>query len=84
MVPAPVVGEHPVGFKHVAMLAAVGHLAAFEQQVEVGAHGLDPGFQALEFLWHIVGDDIGDDDSGLVEYGAAERDAVIERNADDL
>ena len=41
--PAAVVGEHAVGFEHVAVLAAVGDLAALEQDVEVGAHGLDRG-----------------------------------------
>ena len=47
--PAAVVGEHAVGLEHLAMLAAVGDLAALEQDVEVGAHGLDrrrPGASA--------------------------------------
>ena len=79
--PAAVVGEHAVGFEHVAMLAAVGDLAALEQHVEVGAHGLDRRFQALELLRHVVGDEIGDDDARLVQHHVAERDAVVERRA---
>ena len=36
VLPAAVVGEHAIGFEHVAMLAVVGDLAALEQHVEVG------------------------------------------------
>ena len=35
--PAAVVGEHAVGLEHVAVLAAVGDLAALEQHVEVAS-----------------------------------------------
>ena len=35
--PAAVVGEHAVGLEHVAMLAAVGDVAALEHVVDVGA-----------------------------------------------
>ncbi len=45
MQPALVVTEHAIGFEHFAMLAAIGHLAMFEQAVEVGAEcgdGLRP------------------------------------------
>ena len=35
--PALVVGEHAVGFEHLAMLAAVGDVAVLEQAVEIGA-----------------------------------------------
>ncbi len=35
--PALVVGEHAVGFQHVAMLAAVGDVAALQHAVEIGA-----------------------------------------------
>ena len=34
--PAAVVGEHPVGFEHLAMLAAFDHIAMFQQLVEIG------------------------------------------------
>ena len=79
--PAAVVGEHAIGFEHVAVLAAVGDLAALEQDVEIGAHGLDRGFQALHLFRHVVGDEIGDDDARLVQHHVAERDAVVERHA---
>ena len=82
--PAAVVGEHAVGFEHVAVLAAVGDVAAFEQHVEVGAQGLDRGFEALQFLRHVVGDEIGDDDARLVQHHMAERDAVVERRAGEV
>ena len=35
--PAAVVGEHAIGFEHIAMLAALDHVAVFEQLVEIGA-----------------------------------------------
>ena len=82
--PAAVVGEHAVGFEHVAVLAAVGDLAALEQHVEVGAHGLDRRLEALELLRHVVGDEIGDDDARLVQHDVAERDAVVERGAGEV
>ena len=44
MHPAAVVGEHAVGFEHVAVLAAVGDVAALQHEVEIGAQRLDRGF----------------------------------------
>ncbi len=79
--PAAVIGEHAVGLEHVAVLAAVGDLAALEQHVEVGAHGLDRGFQALDLFRHVVGDEVGDHHARLVQHHVAERDAVVERGA---
>ena len=79
--PAAVVGEHAVGFEHVAVLAAIGDLAALQQHVEVGAHGLDRVVEPLELLRDVVGDEIGDDDARLVQHDVAERDAVVERDA---
>ncbi len=35
--PAVIVGEHAIGFKHIAMLAAVGDVAALQHAVEIGA-----------------------------------------------
>ena len=79
--PAAVVGEHAVGFEHVAMLAAFGHVAVLEHGVEVGAQRRDRRLQALAFLVGIVGDEIGDDDPRLVQHHVAERDAVVERGS---
>ena len=47
--PALVVGEHAIGFEHVAMLAAVGNIAVLDQPVEIGAQGGDRGVEPLEF-----------------------------------
>ena len=45
--PAAVIGEHAIGFEHVAVLAGVGDVAVLEHAVEVGAQRLDRGRQAL-------------------------------------
>ena len=79
--PAAVMGEHAIGFEHVAMLAALGDVAMLEHGVEVGPQRGDRGLQALALLVRIVGDEIGDDDARLVQHHVAERDAVIERGA---
>ena len=39
--PAAVIGEHAIGFEHVAMLAALDDVAVFEHFVEIGAQRLD-------------------------------------------
>ena len=82
--PAAVVGEHAIGFEHVAVLAAVGDLAALEQHVEIRSHGLDRRLQPLQLLRHVVGDEIGDDHARLVQHHVTERDAVVERHAGEL
>ena len=79
--PAAVVGEHAIGFEHVAVFAAVGDVAALEHDVEVGAQGFERAFEPRALLRQIVGDDIGDDDARLVQHDVAERDAVVERGA---
>ena len=81
MQPAAVVGEHAVGFEHLAVLAAVRQLAALEQDVEVRAHGLDRGAQALQFLRQVVGDEIGDHHARLVQHHVPERDPLGQRRA---
>ena len=82
--PALVVREHAVGFEHVAVLAAVGDVAVLEQPVEIGAQRGDRGVEALQFLRHVVGDDVGDDHARLVQHHMAERDAVGQRRALEL
>ncbi len=73
--PALVIGEHAIGLEHVAMLAAVGDVAALQHHVEIGAHGGDGVVQALQFLLHVVGDEIGHHDARLVQHDMAERQA---------
>ena len=74
--PAVVVGEHAVGFQHVAVLAALGDVAALQHAVEVGAQFRQRGVEPLDFLRQVLGDVIGDDDARLVQHDMAERDAV--------
>ncbi len=82
--PALVITEHAVGFEHLAVLAAVGHVAMLEQAVEIGAEVRDRRIQPLEFLRHVVGDHIGDDHARLVQHHMAERDAVRQRGAREI
>ena len=81
MQPALVVGEHAIGFEHVAVLAALGEVAVLDQPIEVGAQGGDGGVDAPGFALHVVGDDIGDDHARLVQHHMAKRDAVRQRGA---
>ena len=82
--PTAVIGEHAIGFEHVAVLAAVGDLAVLEQGIEIRAHGFDRRFEPPQFLRHVVGDEIGDDHPRLVQHHMAERDAIVERDAGEL
>ncbi len=84
MHPAAVIGEHAVGFEHVAVLTAVRDLAALQQQVEAGAHRLDRGLEPLDLLGHVVGDEVGDDHARLVQHHMPERDALVERRAGEM
>ena len=79
MQPALVVREHAVGFEHVAVLAAVGDVAALQHEVEVGAQRRDRLVEALELLLHVVGDDVLHRDARLVQHDVAERDAFGQR-----
>ena len=74
--PAVVVGEHAVGFQHLAVLAALGDVAALQHAVEIGAQLGQRRVQPLDFLRQVLGDVIGDDDARLVQHDMAERDAV--------
>ena len=82
--PAAVVGEHAIGFEHVAMLAALDHVAVLEKLVEIGAQRLHGGIEMLQFLRDIVGNEIGDDDARLVQHDMAERNAVAQCAALDV
>jgi hypothetical protein len=82
--PAAVVGEHAVGFEHLAVLAAVGDVAPLQHHVEVGAQRVERGIEALQFLLRVVGDQLGDDHARLVQHDMAEPDAVGDREAFEL
>ena len=49
--PAAVMGEHAVGFEHVAMLAALGDVAVLEHGVEIGPQRRDRGIEPARSLW---------------------------------
>ena len=79
--PALVVREAAVGVEHFAMLAAVGDVAALQHEIEIGAQRGDRIVEALEFLLHVVGDDVLHRDARLVQHDVAERDAFGQRLA---
>ncbi|MGY4316764.1 hypothetical protein ACVWW1_006091 [Bradyrhizobium sp. JR3.5] len=79
--PALVVGEHAVGFQHIAMLAAFGDVAALQHAVEIGAQIGERSVEPLDLLRQVLGDIVGDDDARLVQHDMAERDAVGEHRA---
>ena len=79
--PALVVGEHAVGFQHLAMLAAFGDVAALQHAVEIGAQLCQRRVELLDFLRQVFGDVILDDDARLMQHDMAERDAVGQHRA---
>ncbi len=81
VLPALVVGEHAIGFQHVAVFAAVGDVAAFQHAVEIGAQLQDRGVEPFDFLRQILGDVVGDDDARLMQHHMSERDAIRENGA---
>ncbi|MGY4354280.1 hypothetical protein ACVW0J_000773 [Bradyrhizobium sp. i1.7.7] len=80
--PALVVGEHAVGFQHLAVLAALGNVATLQHAVEIGAQLGERGVEPLDLLRQILGDVVLDDDARLVQHDMAERDAFREDGAD--
>ena len=79
--PAAVIGEHAIGLEHLAMLAALDDIAVLEHFVEIGLQRFDGGLEMLQFLGHVVGDEIGDHDARLVQHDMTERDAFAQRRA---
>ena len=79
--PAVIIGEHAVGFQHVAVLAAFGDIAALQHAVEVGAQFRQRGVEALDFLGQVFGNVIGDDDARFMQHDMAECDAVGQHGA---
>ncbi len=74
--PALIVGEHPIGFEHIAMLAGPRHIV-------IGQHGVD-GFAELDerivearlLRLDVFGEKLGDGHARLVQDDMAERDAL--------
>ena len=48
--PAVVMGEHAIGFEHLAMLAALDDVAVLQHVVEIGLQRLDGGFEVRQSL----------------------------------
>ena len=69
--PALIIGEHAVGFEHVAMLAALGDVAALQHAIEIGAQFRQRRIEPLDFLRQVFGDVILDDDARLVQHDMA-------------
>ena len=82
--PAAVIGEHAIGFENVAVFAAFDHIAVLEQFVEIGAQRLDRSLEMLQFLWDVVGDEIGDDDARLVQHDVPQCDAIAQGGTFDV
>ena len=82
--PAAIVSEHAIGFENVAMLAAIGDFAALEQHVEIRSQGLDRGFQSLELLRHIVGNEVRDHHARLVQHHVSQGDAFAKRRPGEM
>ena len=81
--PAAVIGEHPIGFEHLAMLAAIDHVAVFDKSIEIGLQRFDRRARCFNSPWSrrrvIV-----DDDARLMQHYMAEPNAVAERGALDV
>ena len=73
--PAAVVGEHPIGFEDVAVLAVAREIAMADHLVDDGLELDHGGLEPHRFGGRIVGDQLGDDDARLVQHRVAERDA---------
>ena len=73
--PAVVVGEHPEGFKHFAVLAGARQIAALHHVVDRAGQVLDGLSEAAPLELDILGDQAGDDDARLVQHDMAERHA---------
>jgi hypothetical protein len=70
--PALVVREHAHGLQHLAMLAAVALVAALDQRVDRGAHGLDRGLEPSDLRLRVLGDEVLHHDARLVQDDVAE------------
>ncbi len=77
-VPAPVVGEHPIGLQHLIGGAAQLALTAFQQGVDAGAQTFQRRLEPDLLGDRIVGQKLFGRDRRLVQHGPAERQAFGE------
>ena len=71
--PAAVVGEHAVGFEHLAVLALEGDVAARQHVVDREPERAERRFEPAHLLVGVLVEQIGDDDARLVQHDMAER-----------
>ena len=76
--PAAVVGEHAVGFEHVAVLALEGDVAARQHVVDRQPQRAERLFEPPHLLVAVLVEQVGDDDARLVQHDMAEPDAFVE------
>ena len=79
--PALVIGEHAIGFEHVAMLPGPAQQVAGQEVVDLAAQGLRRLGQAAALLLHVLGDGIGQHHPRLVQVHHALGRALLGRHA---
>ena len=79
--PATIMRDHAERFQHVAMLAGFAVVGAIDHLVDGSAHRFDRGVEPLQFGVDVVGDDLRDDNTGLVQNRMAEAQAFGDRHA---
>ena len=79
--PAAIVGEHAIGFQHLAMLTLEGDVAALQHVVDGEPERAERGLQPADLLLAVLVEQVGDDDTRLVQHDMAEADTVIEGQA---
>ena len=79
--PAPVIGEHPVGFQYLAVLTLERHLAARQHVVDRQPQRAERIVEPPDFRFRILVEQVGDHNARLVQNDMAEPDAIVERRA---
>ncbi len=82
--PALIVRKHSIGFEHVPMFAAIGDIAVFDQPIQIFAQGGNGGIEPFKLVWHIIGDDVGDNHARLVQHDMTESDTLGQRTTDKM
>ena len=82
--PAAILRDHQERLEDVARRTVRLDLVARQVGDEVAADLVERGLEPVELVLHIVGQELGDDDAGLVQHGAAEADALAQRDAGDV
>ena len=78
--PAAILGEHPVGFQDVVMLAAF-HAGHAQQVVDRGVHHFQRLPEALDLVLRVLGDHLADGELRPVQHRQPHRKAPVEADA---